>query len=101
MVKDDYLILEHVRHVFLSVEIEPIFEAKSAEFVKHLLLLEKVDLLSFLAIALSVQSDELEEEILANLMHWLRHVDLTLELRVHRQEGRSVKLLERGHKHDL
>jgi len=101
MVKDDYLILEHVRYIFLRVEIEPIFEAKSAELVKHLLLLEKVDLLSLLTIALSVQSNELEEEVLADLMHRLRHVDLALKLRVHRQKGRSVKLLERGNKHDL
>lgn len=84
VVQDNDLVLKHVLHVLLRVEVEPVFDAKSAEVVKHLLLLEEVYLLGLLAIAFLVEADELKKEVLADLGHRLRHENLPFELRVHR-----------------
>ena len=66
--------------------------------MEHLLLLKKVDLLRFLAIAFLVQSYELKKQVLTNLMHGLSHEYLALELRMHCQKWRAIKLLKCGDK---
>ena len=60
VIEHDYLVLEHLLQVLLRVEVEPVLEAKPAELVIHLFLLEEVDLLRFLLVSLLVQADELQ-----------------------------------------
>ena len=69
--------------------------------MEHLFLLEKVDLLSLLTIALLVKSYELKEQVLSDLEHGLRHVYLASELWVDGQEGCTVQFLKCGHEHNL
>ena len=67
----------------------------------HLLLLEEVNLLGLLTVALLVESHKLKQQVEADLRHRLRHVDFPFELWVHRQERSSIKFLKSRHKHDL
>lgn len=101
VIQDDHLVLKHVLHVFFRVKVEPVLKTESAELVKHLLLLEEVDLVRLLTIAFFVDSDELEQEVLADLGHWLGHENFAFELGMHRKEWSSVQFLESRHEHDL
>ena len=88
-------------NVIFCVQIEPVFKSESTKLMEHLFLLEKVDLLSLLTIALLVESNEFKEQVLSDLEHGLRHVDLSSELRMDCQEWCTVQLLKCGHEHDL
>ena len=94
VIEDDDSVLEHTLHIFLSVKIKPVFETETTELMEHLLLLEEVNLLSFLLVAFLVEANVLEKQVLANLLHWLGHQNFTTELRMHGDEGRAVELLK-------
>lgn len=59
VIQNHNLVLKHLLHILFCVQVEPVFEAKTAEFVKHLLLLKEVDLLGLLRIALFVETHKL------------------------------------------
>jgi hypothetical protein len=69
--------------------------------MENLLLLEEVNLLGFLVVSFRVQFDKLEEEVLADLVHGLRHVDLSFKVGMGRQKWSAIELLESAYKHDL
>jgi hypothetical protein len=50
-----------------SVKLLPVLERNVSELLKELLLLKVIDLLSFLTVALGIESDELKKQVLADL----------------------------------
>ena len=84
MIQDYNLVLEHLLDILFCIQVEPIFQPQPAELMIHLLLLKEIDLLCLLAIALFIQSHELQEQVLSNLVHWLCHENLASKLRMHR-----------------
>jgi len=61
VIEHDDVVLEKVRQVCLSVQVEPIFETDSAELCKHLLLLEEVHTLRFLSVSFLVEFHKFEK----------------------------------------
>ena len=94
VIQDDNCVLEHLLHILFSVKVEPVFEPKSAKFMVHLLLLEEVDLLRLLLVALLVETHEFQKKVLPNLLHRLCHEDFATELWVHCDERRTIELFE-------
>ena len=95
------MVLEKVLDIFFGVKIKPVFQAHPCKGLPHLLLGEEVNLLGLLRVTLLVQAYKLNEKVLTNLHQRQRHVKFALELRMHRQKGCSIELLDGRHKDNL
>lgn len=89
-----HLVCKEVGEVFFSVEVHPVFESNATKFRKKLLLLEEVERLNFLVVALLVESHKFKQEVLPDLMNGLGHEHFSLECRVHGEKRGTVEVLE-------
>ena len=67
MIEDCDKFSEKSIDIGLSVKLLPVLERNVSELLKELLLLKVIDLLSFLTVALGIESDELKKQVLADL----------------------------------
>jgi hypothetical protein len=54
VIQHDYVVCKELLDVFFRVQVEPVFQAVSAECLEHLLLSKEVHLLSLLSVSLFI-----------------------------------------------